>query len=1047
MAIKKINENPKITDKILLEINTPDSTGCFSSNPYKVDNVIIYYIERDFLGSNYGEYDKQVVSEDLQSQLKKAEVDLCDDHSQSNLEKLNNIKEEIRSSSQINKIYYKERSAIKVIGSENFPAWLSTDVENASLSLVPYDESGNSQFGHFVYEWDPKGSIREGDYFVCWTWTPLPAGEKLSAHIHFTVEGNSNAVVVVPYHSTPEGKYETLLERYLPELYKFTLSDRDITPRTTENFNLSIAKGFSFLEDMANQIIDLFDSNALHESMLSYLSNTFAIKLRSSDPTLWRRQIKEAFPLFKRKGTLKGLQDAFSQSGMKLNSFIQYWQLTSKYNWIETFVVEDKNYFILEKEDIILSQSPYVEGNNLELYLKRQDSDVFILISNDNVSFEKIESGLIKMNWIGDQLSAGSVDLFEGDTIKIKYQFKEIPSSTEASLDGYIQLLPLMDQRNENDQTYPPKNWNVRLIAEDDPLFSLLIPVRHPFADPLQFGWLRTEFAYSENIYNAEEYNGSTRPSFDACRIDKNFIDPCGACLSSSYSVDIGIEELSNDRIIEAQDILNEYTPFHAQIHSINFAGEVNEFIQSPVEQIDTLITIDYMQTVLSGNSNPIFYRNIEGGLSNWIITRENLTDQNTVLSGKEGVAYNDRVVMITPDYNLNSLGVIWNNHVIKILPPSVNYGDYTIDQIQGSVARVTSSVVEPLDKSAFTFNLFNITYKTTTASISQDNLIRLSDEHIDFAEIGVKTTWDKENTVGYFGDYWRIKFPDYSDSFYEILNIDNGVLIIKGDASLPTSDISEVSYVLYDDEDNQIEVSETGNFKIKKRGRVNLNDTAIIDIFDFVKPGYLLNYDELDYNISEIKNNELFIDDYDDGDAFGVSVQTRKILIKEGIGYFGYRGLALTTENDHEAEFGILNGDNSVPINDWTDDSNFKENYLFKVGEEFYKIISINKEKIVLEGREQDWMTEKAGGTNVPYSLVHFPKKQVNVGFYVFDQLDRSGKDPVIREVYSDIDKNTAIVALSSPKGSGVQENVSQEEGVQIEIEMKDGEKFEGEL
>jgi len=52
---------------------------------------------------------------------------------------------------------------------------------------------------------------------------------------------------------------------------------------------------------MANQLIDLFDANALHESLLNYLSNLFAIKLRSSDPTLWRRQIKEAIPLFKKR--------------------------------------------------------------------------------------------------------------------------------------------------------------------------------------------------------------------------------------------------------------------------------------------------------------------------------------------------------------------------------------------------------------------------------------------------------------------------------------------------------------------------------------------------------------------------------------------------------------------------------------------------------------------------------------------------------------------------------------------------------------------------
>ena len=58
MALKKITENPKITDTILFELETPDGDGCFVSDPYKVDNVIIYFVERDFLGTNFGEYDR-----------------------------------------------------------------------------------------------------------------------------------------------------------------------------------------------------------------------------------------------------------------------------------------------------------------------------------------------------------------------------------------------------------------------------------------------------------------------------------------------------------------------------------------------------------------------------------------------------------------------------------------------------------------------------------------------------------------------------------------------------------------------------------------------------------------------------------------------------------------------------------------------------------------------------------------------------------------------------------------------------------------------------
>ena len=70
-----------------------------------------------------------------------------------------------------------------------------------------------------------------------------------------------------------------------------------------QELNFSVAKGFTFLEDQTNQMGDLLDANSTHESLLGYLSRFFALDLYSSDPTLWRRQIKNAVPLFKNKGT------------------------------------------------------------------------------------------------------------------------------------------------------------------------------------------------------------------------------------------------------------------------------------------------------------------------------------------------------------------------------------------------------------------------------------------------------------------------------------------------------------------------------------------------------------------------------------------------------------------------------------------------------------------------------------------------------------------------------------------------------------------------
>jgi hypothetical protein len=258
---------------------------------------------------------------------------------------------------------------------------------------------------------------------------------------------------------------------------------------------------------------------------------------------------------------------------------------------------------------------------------------------------------------------------------------------------------------------------------------------------------------------------------------------------------------------------------------------------------------------------------------------------------------------------------------------------------------------------------------------------------------------------------------------------------------------VSGVSYSLRDNLANEKKSSTTGKLAIKKRARVNFNDTAILNLSEFIKSGDFLYYDGNEYVILSIQGDEFFIDNYDEGDAESVTVQSRRRLVEQGTGYFGYKGLRLTTFADHEAEFEIINGENSPPVDEYTYNNKFKENFLFKFENEFYKIASIDEKEVVLEGREQDWGTSFSGGSIVDYSIIHFPKKQVNVGFVVFDQLGRDGYDPVIREIYSDIDKNTAIVALSTPKGSGVQENVSQEEGISIEIETKEGEKFEGEI
>ena len=1041
MTIKTIDQNPKITDTVLFEIETPDANDCFKANPYKVDNLIVYMIERDFLGNNHGEYNK---AHDLPSMIElvtKTTKAVCDNPTEENIAAAQEARNRLESTRTTTKYYYKDRRVVHSVGTTDYPAWIGTDLGNSRLVNVPTDDQGNSQYGHYTYEWTPEGTAREGDYIVCWTWTPLPAGESLSAHMPFKMDGDSRAVITIPTHITNPDKYEILLERYLPEMYKNTIAEGDITPTSLDLLNQSIAQGFTFLEDLTNQIIDLFDANALHESLLMFLSNLFGLKLKSGDPTLWRRQIKEAIPLFKTKGTRQGLEFAFAQAGMQLNDFSQLWQVVSNYTWEESFKVGDSFTFQLSKDNVVVP----VTDANFGLWVRKDGEESYTSVPKDYVEFTYGEDLIWYMTWIGDQLSASPITLESGDIIKVLYEHKEVPGQSEQTIEDYIRALPLGDLRDENDQEYPPKNWNVRVIDEDDPLFDILIPVRHPYHDPLVFGHIRTEFAYSENIYNMEEYNGSTRPSFDPCHIDKEFVDPCGSCLSSLYTVDVGVEELNNDRLLEVQDILREYTPFHAQLYALNFSGEVNEFVPSPVEQIDSLVTINRSEYVLSGQANPFFIRTMEGGLSNWIIDREDLSQKQTLLSGKLGTAYNDYIALVSVNHRLENLGVINQYNALEVLSPSLNAGTYVITRINGNIAEVSLNIPEPVDESEFTFNLSNINYSNWFTSITQKNKVSLSDENISFSTLGVKTNWDVANTPDYTGGAWKASIPAYSPTPYVIDDIQDGVLIlVDHDNSLPTSNVSDVPYSILTDLDVEV-VSDTSDISVEKIGYVNLNDNGIVDINEFAKAGDYLKYINDEYEIVGFDGNNLLIADWVDGDVNGMEISIRRRLLSNAIGMFGYNGLNLITFSNHEAELGINNGTN--PSSDPLDDSHCKENYMFRIGNDFFRILEWDGKNVKLSGREQNWTTSSFGGTAVSYSVVWFPTKQVNVQFLVFDNLDRDGRDVIVREIEDQVEQNVAIVALSNNPGSGIHENVSQQESVSFVVEKRNGKTTVGEI
>lgn len=392
-----------------------------------------------------------------------------------------------------------------------------------------------------------------GHYLVVWVWKFNNDVHSNRKHIEVN-EPIHEPINYAPGHITLEGKYETLFEQYLPSMYKTQLHDDDLTPEILYKMNQCAADIFTNIENSANRLIDLFDANLVNSKYLDSLANIFNIELKSSDKVLWRRQIKEAVPLFKQKGTYEGLKRALAQAGYTLHSLTRLWQVTSKHIWIDSFTLENK--------PIKLTYIPI--------------EDIEVLVNDENYND-------YSLNNINGEIYL-DIKAIIGSRVKVQYTIMPYSSLEEEELDKYILSLPLADARHNPD--YPKKNWNIHLLEESDPLFDVIIKEKHPYYDWVVWGKIRTTFAYGEKVYNMDTFNGSLRNSLIPCDMDKDFIDTCSYGLSSKFNVDITTEELSNDTIEEIYKIIKEYSPFHAMVNSMNIITKMQDFIAKPEEYI-----------------------------------------------------------------------------------------------------------------------------------------------------------------------------------------------------------------------------------------------------------------------------------------------------------------------------------------------------------------------------------------------------------------------------------------------------------------------------
>lgn len=1077
MAILKITENPSVVDDILFEFTTSDSNGCLT-HPYKIDSVIIYYVERNFTNNNLQEYQNEFYIDAKLKAAVEAEALVCADPSQENIDAATRARLDAEASKTVSSFYFDDAKPVHVVGNKEFPAWLSTDLDNSFLQAITEDEDENPQVGHFTYTWQPVG-MREGDYFVCWKWTPLPDGESYSKHFKFYLKGQTATTTSIPTHQTPPEKYATLLERYTPEVYKMNMCDGDKTPFVIDKLNKSVADGFTVLENFANQIIDLYDANVLEESLLPYLSNTLGLKLKSYDPTRWRKQIKRAVPLFKKKGTRRGLVEALDQAGIKLIDYTTLWQVVSNYTWQEIFKYDGET-----TSWTLAKVAMPIDLDNFSLSIRVFDGDEYTELDPDYVSFSTSE-GVTTMTWEGSSLSVNPIDLVEGDTIKILYKYNEIPNVLTQTIENYVRSLPLADQRDERDQTYPLKNMNVRVIAENDPLFDAIIPTKHPYHDDIIFGKVRTEFPYSENIYNMDEYNGSIRNSKDPCDIDKNFIDPCFACVSSKYNIDLEIEELTNDRIYEAIQILTENMPFHAVLHSLNIYGGFQEFVEQPEELLEGFIKYSIQENVIAGSAQMWFNRAMKKGTTTASVLRNELASSTLVASGT-GLAYNDKIIIFCGDIDFESLGMATDGSAILEILSSSMAGNYRIDNPNKNTAQVSQgsilginddNVSEPiietnstlenqvLSDRAFTFRISNpVEFDTPFGNVFvyQDNIQQLTDTEIDYQGLNIKTQWDIYNGTASYP--WKVLIPAYDATPYEIKDISPNGIIVLDDPShtLPTSNANNVAYSLLDESDNVIENSTTGFLRITPRGRTAGVGSGIQNVFNLQEIQYYQVIGGTQYQITGFVLNtedEFYISGYTGGDVGPIALTIYQRITENQIGYLSHNGMKLNTSpTNYETSIPISNGGNSVVATP-LEDNTFKQNYLIEIDNEVYFMADIDGEIITLEGTDKYWKTWRSGGTSVSYNIYQYekvenvtiPGQQFDLPDHTFTVIDRRGNEVITNATEAPPDTMMAMNdggnGGNGGNGDNVVNYVNQGEGISFNIEYANGSTSQGEI
>lgn len=1041
-------ENPKVTDQIEFDFYTPDADGCFASDPYKITNLKIFFIERNLNGENNSANLVDQFNVAQQKAYLNAQQIACDDPTEQNLAYAFKLKKQFEATSIYNSTYYTQANVVFNVGTLTEPVWQAAGPNTDSIITKITGESGAIQNGHFRFIWSPNGIIREGDFYLCWSWMPNISGDSFSDYLHFYVSSNIANEVTSPSHIVDEEKYKKILDSYLPEMYKMSYAKDDLTVPTLDKLNYAIGDGYTVLDNLGTQLVDITDANATQEPILGYLAGFFGMPLRSADVTLWRRQIKTAIPLCKKKGTRAGLQEALSNAGIKLLNYSQLWQCRTDAVFTETFVFKGSYSFTLSYVSLDPTNPSYTSYFTLET---RTATGTYISSSLSNITITTV-SGVSTITWVGDELSYDpETDL--GNVIKITYLLY-LPSGADLTIYNIVKDLPLADLRDDRDFTYPPKDWNTKVISEDNSDFSTVVTQKNPFVDYLYFGKVRTKFPYSENVYNMDEYNGSLRDSQRPCDIDKSFVEPCSNGISAKFTLDVEISDLSDDRIDECQSIINEFTPMHAILHTLNFSGKFEDVVLPPIEQYEALVQYSQDEFMIAGMAQYVFNRAMFLGLDQNAVYRYALASPWSLSQTSMAFGFNKEITLFCAATNFETLGVrnVDADTLLEVLSPSANSGEYNVLSPDKNYIVISENtpVTEPLNKSNFTFRLSNINLADSNFTATQANIYKLGDNSTELSNFAIKTLWDVNN--GYAVTAWKVILPTGT---YEIADMQDNVLYIENDGTLSNISATGVSWTLLSPpfpSGTTEYVSASGIYNVQIIGKItldpSLNYNNVNSLID--GSGYFYLNSSSDqykfYSYVEGDNQSFLVYDWNGG-VGTVAGKLLNRLIDNQTGNFNYRGMMLKANPDwHQFD------DPNTAI---TDQNNFYTNFILKqsgvVDPKSYAltdVITIGPDTFwVLDGPLIDYGLPTGLGTSVLFDIERYSKNSIELfGEHLYN-VSRYGQDIYNYAVDYSMSMMERSFAMQNKEKPAVQDTVTPHELINIKIEYADGRVEKGEI